>query len=225
MAREAIALARRDRPDLILATKAPFLGGESVRAQRRCGAPVAMIYPDSPYGAYTQRADVLGTLAACDRVYIWGRHLVSQLSADGVASATYLPFAFDPGDYGVDGPGVTPPCGRAHAIAFVGQRYDKREAWLAALGGLDVGGWGLGWGRPGGARGAGHSVPAEPVHGAAAAAIYRGARLALTVLHADNGPAQNMRSFEIPPCGAVMLSEATGEIASFFEPDRACLLA
>jgi spore maturation protein CgeB len=34
-----------------------------------------------------------------------------------------------------------------------------------------------------------------------------------------------MRTFEIPPCGAVMLSEATGEIASFFEPERACLLA
>src|SRR5258705_5909847 len=173
MAREAIALARRDRPDLILATKAPFLGGESVRAQRRCGAPVAMIYPDSPYGAYTQRADVLGTLAACDRVYIWGRHLVSQLSADGVASATYLPFAFDPGDYGVDGPGVTPPCGRAHAIAFVGQRYDKREAGLAALGGVDVGVWGPGRAGSDGAPAAGHCGPAEPVPGAGAAPVSR----------------------------------------------------
>ena len=225
MAREAMALARRHRPDLVLATKAPFLGGESVRALRRGGAPVAMIYPDSPYGAYTQRADLLPTLAAYDRVYIWGRHLVSRLSADGVTSATYLPFAFDPGDYGVDGPRVTPACGRAHAIAFVGQRYDKRQAWLAALDGLDVGVWGLGWARSDGARAAGHCVHAEPVHGAAAAAIYRGSALVLNVLHADNVPAHNMRTFEIPPCGAVMLSEATGEIASFFEPDRACLLA
>ena len=112
MAREAIALARRHRPDLILATKAPFLGAEHVRALRRSGAPVAMIYPDSPYGTYTQRADVLGTLAAYDRVYIWGRHLVSRLGADGVAAAAYLPFAFDPGDYGLDGPSVTPSCGR-----------------------------------------------------------------------------------------------------------------
>ena len=34
-----------------------------------------------------------------------------------------------------------------------------------------------------------------------------------------------MRTFEIPPCGTAMLSEATPEIASFFEPDRACLVA
>ena len=109
----------------------------------------------------------------------------------------------------LDGPVATPACGRAHAIAFIGQRYDKREAWLAALGGLDVGVWGLGWARSNGVRAAGHCVHAEPAHGAAAAAIYRGTTLALNVLHADNVPAHNMRTFEIPPCGTAMLSEAT----------------
>lgn len=225
MARETIALARRHRPDLIVATKAPFLDVESVNALRRRGAPVAMIYPDSPYGDYTQRADVLAVLAAYDRVYIWGRHLVARLGADGVTSARYLPFAFDPGDYGVAGPAARASCGRAHAIAFIGQRYDKREVWLLALRGLDVGVWGLGWERTGALRAAGHCVHAEPAHGPAAGAIYRGAALALNVLHADNVPAHNMRTFEIPPCGAVMLSEATAEIASFFPPERACLLA
>jgi spore maturation protein CgeB len=34
-----------------------------------------------------------------------------------------------------------------------------------------------------------------------------------------------MRTFEIPPCRTVMLTEATGEIAEFFEPGRACLAA
>jgi len=225
MALEVRALARRYRPQLVLATKAPFLGPESVRMLKRGGAPVAMVYPDSPYGAYTQRVDVLEVLAAYDRVYVWGHHLVSRLRADGVAAATYLPFAFDPGDYDADGPVATPACGRAHAIALIGQRYDKREIWLAALGGLDVGVWGLGWARSKAMRTAGHCVHAEPAHGAAAAAIYRGTTLALNVLHADNLPAHNMRTFEIPPCGTAMLSEATPEIASFFEPDRACLVA
>ena len=225
MARETAALARRHRPDIVLATKAPFLGADDVHALRRAGAPVVMIYPDSPYGSYTQRTDVLSVLAAYDRVYVWGRHLVSRLSADGVSAAAYLPFAFDPGDYGREGPIDTPSCGRTHAIAFIGQRYDKRQAWLEALRGLDVGVWGLGWDRSEVARAAGHCVHAEVVHGGAAGAIYRGTTLALNVLHADNVPAHNMRTFEIPPCGAVMLSEATDEIASFFEPDRACLLA
>ncbi|HUK62376.1 MAG TPA: glycosyltransferase, partial [Dongiaceae bacterium] len=175
--------------------------------------------------AHTQRADVLPVLAAYDRVFIWGRQLLSRLQADGVGASTYLPFAFDPGDYGAAGEAATPSCGRRHAIAFIGQRYDKRETWLAALAGLDVGVWGLGWGRSAAVRRAGHCVHAEPAHGAGAAAIYRGATLALNVLHADNVPAHNMRTFEIPPCGVAMLSEATGEIASFFEPERACLLA
>ncbi len=223
MAREAVALAGRQDLNLVLATKAPFLGVTAVRELKRAArAPVAMIYPDSPYGAYTMRADVVAVLAAFDRVYIWSRRLLDRLQADGVVSASYLPFAYDPADYAPEGPIARPACGRRHAIAFIGQRYDKRQAWLRALRGLDVGVWGLGWE---GAEPAGACVHREAAHGAAAAAIYRGATLALNVLHADNLPAHNMRTFEIPPCRTVMLTEATEEIGAFFEPGRACLTA
>ena len=226
IAREAIALAGRETPDLVLSTKAPFLGRGAVRALRRAaGAPVAMVYPDSPYGAYAMRADVLTVLAEFDRVYIWSRRLLERLHADGVTAAAYLPFAFDPTDYGADGPVARPECGRPHGIVFIGQRYDKREAWLAALRGLDVGVWGLGWARSEVARSGAACVHGAPALGAAAAAIYRGARVVLNVLHADNLPAHNMRTFEIPPCRTVMLTEATEEIEAFFEPERACLTA
>ena len=226
MAREVVARARRERPDLVLSTKAPFLHPGAMDALRRAAAaPVAMVYPDSPYGAYTLRADVLAVLAACDRVYIWSRRLLERLRADGVSGTAYLPFGYDPADYGTEGPVARPACGRAHAIAFIGQRYDKREAWLQALSGLDVGVWGLGWERTPTARASGVCVHGDAAHGAAAGAIYRGARVALNVLHADNLPAHNMRTFEIPPCRTVMLTEATEEIETFFEADRACLVA
>jgi spore maturation protein CgeB len=223
MAREAVALAGRQELDLVLATKSPFLGVAAVRALKRAArAPVAMIYPDSPYGAYTMRADVVEVLAAFDRVYIWSRRLLERLHADGLPSASYLPFAHDPRDYGPGGPVARPECGRRHAIAFVGQRYDKRAAWLRALRGLDVGVWGLGW-KP--SELAGTCVHRQAARGAAAAAIYRGATLALNILHDDNLPAHNMRTFEIPPCRTVMLTEATEEIDALFEPGRACLAA
>jgi hypothetical protein len=221
MAREAVALARRAPLDLVVSTKAPFLGPGAVQALRRL-APAAMIYPDSPYGAYAQRPDVVAVLAEFDRVYIWSRPLLARLHADGVAAARYLPFAHDPMDYAAQGPIARAGCGRRHAIAFIGQRYDKRAVWLRALRGLDVGVWGLGW--------ADDDVPGacvhrEGAHGPAAAAIYRGATLALNVLHDDNLPAHNMRTFEIPPCRTAMLTEATADIAGFFEPGQACLAA
>lgn len=226
MAREVVALAGRERLDLVLATKAPFLGVAAVRALRRAArTPVTMVYPDSPYGAYTLRRDVLAVLAEFDRVYIWGHRLLARLRADGVAAAAYLPFAHDPADYAREGPVALPECGRRHAVAFIGQRYAKREVWLAALDGLDVGVWGLGWDRSEAVRRTGVCVHRTPAHGAAAAAIYRGAALAVNVLHDDNVPAHNMRTFEIPPCGVVMLTEATDEIDAFFEPGRACLAA
>jgi hypothetical protein len=223
MAREAVALAARHPLDLVVSTKAPFLDGAAVDELKRAArAPVVMIYPDSPYGAYTLRSDVVDVLARFDRVYIWSRRLLARLHGDGVAAAAYLPFAYDPIDYAPEGPGGRSACGRRHAIAFIGQRYDKRETWLEALRGLDVGVWGLGWtaGAPAGA-----CVHREAARGAAAAAIYRDATLALNVLHDDNVPAHNMRTFEVPPCRTVMLTETTEEIETFFEPGRACLAA
>src|SRR5215208_3228321 len=87
MAREVVSLAGHDRPDLVWCTKAPFLGREAVKElKRRSRAPIVMVYPDSPYGAYTQRADVLSVLAEFDRVCIWGRHLLGPLRDDGVGS-------------------------------------------------------------------------------------------------------------------------------------------
>jgi len=226
MARETVALADRDRPDLVLAIKTPFMSPAAMRALKRAAdAPVAIIYPDSPYGAYTQRRDVPAVLAACDRVYIWSHVLRERLRRDGVAGAVYLPFAHDPADYGAEGEPGRASCGRQHAIAFIGQRYDKREAWLENLAGLDVGVWGLGWEGSRVARAGGVCVHRDGAQGAAAGAIYRGARVALNVLHEDNLTGHNMRTFEIPPCRTVMLTESTADIETFFEPERACLVA
>jgi spore maturation protein CgeB len=226
MALEVISLARHDLPDLVWCTKAPFLGREATKElKRRSRAPIVMVYPDSPYGAYTQRADVLSVLSEFDRVCIWGRHLVEPLRADGVGSVMYFPFAFDPSDYGPQGPAATPSCGRRHAAVFVGQHNHKRETWLAALGGLDLGVWGLGW-KHAEIRGAGDvCVHEESVRGAGVAAIYRGATIALNILNPENVPAHNMRTFEIPPCRTLMLSEHTDEIGEFFRPGQDCLTA
>ena len=226
MSRETVALATRERPDLVLSTKAPFLSPAAMSALKQmAAAPVVMVYPDSPYGTYTQRRDVPAVLAACDRVYIWSHALRERLRRDGVGGAAYLPFAHDPADYGADGETGRPACGRRHAIAFIGQRYDKREAWLGALAGLDVGVWGLGWEGSRLGREGSVCVHRDGAHGAGAGAIYRGARVALNVLHDDNLAGHNMRTFEIPPCRTVMLTESTADIETFFEPDRACLVA
>ena len=195
------------------------------RLRGATAAPLAMLYPDSPYGAYVQRRRLPAVLGRFDRVYIWSRGLLARLRADGVTGATYLPFGYDPADYAAEGPMARPECGRQHAIAFLGQRYDKRARWLTALRGLDVGVWGLGWGGDAALGESGACVHRAAVHGPAAAAIYRGATVAVNVLHADNLPAHNMRTFEIPPCRTVMLTEATEEIDSFFDPGRACLTA
>ena len=177
MARETAALAARAELDLVLAIKAPYLGaGGLARLRGATSAPLAMLYPDSPYGAYVQRRGLPAVLARFDRVYIWSRQL-SRTPARRRRRRRHVPavrlrslstmrrWARWP----------RPECGRRHAIAFIGQRYDKRARWLAALRGLDVGVWGLGWEGDSTLRESGACVHRAAAHGAAAAAIYRGA--------------------------------------------------
>ena len=224
MSSEVVARARRQQPELVVTFKGAFLGAGSVRELRRnTGGPVVVIYPDNPYGEYALRPDAISVLAEFDRAYIWGRFLVPRLQRDGVCSVRYLPFAHDPLDYCPGRTGPAPECGRGHPIVFIGQYYPKREEWLQTLAGHDVGIWGIGWRHARLAADRGFCVHREQVRGAAAGAVYAGARVGINILHAQNVPAHNMRTFEIPPCRTVMLSEATEEVAEFFPPGEACL--
>jgi len=93
MNREVASLARQ-RWDLIVAFKAAFLDGPAVeRLRAACGSTV-MIYPDSPWDEYTQRADLIPVLRRFARTYIWSHPLAARLTEEGV-SARYLPFGYD----------------------------------------------------------------------------------------------------------------------------------
>ncbi len=226
MGHEVAVRAGQERPDLIVVMKGPFLGREAVRdIKRAASAPVVNIYPDNPYAQWALRSSMPAVLAEYDRVYIWGRFLLPRLEQDGVRSALYLPFAHDPADYGPFANGPAAECGRQHAIVFVGQYYPKRELWLEALAGCDVGVWGTGWSTSRLAHIQGVCVHRKAVHGPAAGTVYARARVGLNVLHASNLPGHNMRTFEIPPCRTVMVTEASEEIAGFFPPGEACLEA
>ena len=229
MAREGHgAGSARHRPDLVLATKAPFTRRRA-RCARSAGAAaaVALIYPRQPVRRlHAARRRTLGTLAAL-------RPCLHLGPPPGVAArrrAAWPPprtcrSRFDPGDYGADGPRVTPACGarRTRSPSSAALRQARGVADGARAGSTSACGGSAGALRsmraPAGALRTRRARPR-----AAAAAIYRGSRArASTCCTPTTCPAHNMRTFEIPPCGAVMLSGRPRRSRRFFEPDRACL--
>jgi hypothetical protein len=179
-----------------------------------------MIYPDSPWDAHTQRGDVLSVLSNFLTTFIWSKDLALQLRASGIW-ADYLPFAHDPVDY--QAPAVKNA--REHTLAFVGQVYKKRIAWIRALEGMPVKVSGTGWDqRHFGARSSIRVKNATQM-GRQACDVYTASLGALNVLNEKNLSGHNMRTFEIPATRTLMIGDRTNDIEDWFPDAEASLTA
>jgi spore maturation protein CgeB len=228
--REAAEVAERVRPALIFAVKCSFFHPETIRQIRKSvGVPFVNHYPDHPYigirwdprEASALRRDLIEVLRQYSMVWMWERSLVERLRRDGV-EAKYLPFAVDPelfrpqsGDDGLR----CETCGRRHEVVFVGTRTRARQQEINSIVRHEVAIWGNGWtGRRGLTRG--QRIHA-PVYGVGVAKIHGAAAVSLNVPNAENLSGPNMRTFEVPASGGVMLARYSDAQAEFFPENEA----
>jgi spore maturation protein CgeB len=228
--REVVDVAQSVRPALIFAVKASFVHPETVQHIRKSvGVPFVNHYPDHPYigvrwdprEASALRRDLIEVLRQYSIVFMWERSLVERLRRDGV-EAKYLTFAVDPelfrpqsGSEGLH----CETCGRRHEVVFVGTRTRARQQEINRIVRHEVAIWGNGWtGRRG-------STPGQRIHAAvyapAVAKTYGAAAVSLNVLNAENLGGPNMRTFEVPGSGGVMLARYSDAQAEFFPENEA----
>ncbi len=214
--REVLQVAQDAHPALIFAVKCSFFHPETVRAIRKLtGAPFVNHYPDNPYIGITWdpreasalRRDLIEVFRQYSIVFMWEHTLLERLERDGV-EARYLTFAVDPELFqprsfpeGLD----CQRCSVTHDVAFVATYSRSRCAEVAAIRRHAVAIWGSNWPRHWQALSGPHRAHA-PVWGSAVSEIYARAAVSLNVLNAENLGGPNMRSFEIPGSGGVMLA-------------------
>ena len=231
MNRRTREVARSIRPALILALKAPYLDPETIRDMRSLGTPVVNYYPDNPYCGVpwdprktsAQRHDLLDTLREYTRLWIWEPSLAARLLRDKVC-ADYMPFASDPAMYHPNDHTTSVGCQECigdHDIVLIGQHNAKREAHIEAIRNHSVDLWGARWTRAATKFKSKHRVHRVSVFGTQVAKLYSTAAVSLNVVDDLNMPGHNMRTFEIPASGGVMLSTYTKEQADFFPEDEA----
>jgi spore maturation protein CgeB len=231
--RGAVEVAQRVRPALIFAVKCSFFHPETVhRIRKSLGVPFVNHYPDHPYigirwdprEASALRRDLIDVLRLYSTVFMWERSLVERLRNDGV-EVKYLPFAVDPelfmpqpGDEGLR----CEVCNGTHDVAFVATYTRFRCAEVAAVRKHTVGIWGGNWPRKWRALAGQHRVHA-PVWGREVGDIYARAPVSLNVLNAENLGGPNMRTFEIPGSGGVMLARYSAAQDEFFPENEAAV--
>jgi len=219
------------KPALLVATKCCFLEPDTVRrVQRRLGVPLCNVYPDHPFcgvpldprnGASTERHNLIEVFREYTVVFLWEQSLCYRLRANGVHTA-FLPFGVDPEVFCAHGVSPCPACSiNSRGIVFAGHYNPKRGKHLSAVVRHSVDLWGGGWTRMQHSARRRHRLHRVPARGPALGALYAQAAVSLNVVGDLNIPGHNMRTFEIPASGGVMLAHYTREQDSFFPEDEA----
>ena len=231
--REAAEVAERVRPAFIFAVKCSFFHPETIRRIRKSvGVPFVNHYPDHPYigirwdprEASALRRDLIEVLRQYSVVWMWERSLVDRLRRDGV-EARYLPFAVDPEIFRPQSVAEglhCDACQLIHDVAFVATYSRFRCAEVATIRKHTIAIWGNNWPQKWRTLSGQHRAH-PPVWGSAVGDIYAKAAVSLNVLNAENLGGPNMRTFEVPGSGGVMLARYSAEQHEFFPEDEAAV--
>lgn len=214
---ELLAMAYELKPDLILviATSGVHAGTLS---QLRVAIPktkIYSIYPDTPHNLVTNRIQCLSLF---DRVIVYSSELVDVFKRMGARHAVPLGFAADPDLHqpysGNDDLGI-----RHTDISFIGNWRPEREAFLEQLADFNLQIWGSDyWYR--------HTRPGSPLRklwagrtaeGMEFARVVAASKISLNILGPISWPGPNMRTFELPACGAFVLSERQPGVTQYFK--------
>ena len=231
--REAMEVAQRVRPGLIFAVKCSFFHPETIRQIRKStSAPFVNHYPDNPYigirwdprEASALRRDLIEVFRQYSILWMWERSLMERLQHDGV-EAKYLPFAVDPELFRPQSQSTAEGlpcdvCHLTHDVAFVATYSRARCAEVAAIRKHTVAIWGSNWPRKWSTLSGQHRAH-QPVWGSAVSNIMARAAVSLNVLNAENLGGPNMRTFEIPASGGVMLARYSPAQHEFFPEGEA----
>ncbi|MEO0981629.1 MAG: glycosyltransferase [Pseudomonadota bacterium] len=213
-----LAQARKHRPDLIWLFKGMDIQPRTLRQLREDGHKIACLNADHPFEHYARGA---GNRSVADAVALYDVYLTYSARIAGEIKARHarlrteiLPFGHELDDAGFANIAGMKEVQRA---CFVGTPDAARVRTLRALSGagvpVDV--YGHGWARHWRALGGARIFPAA--EGEDLYPVLRAYRVQLNLFRPHNVGAHNMRSFEVPAAGGVMLAPASPEHERFFE--------
>jgi len=182
------------------------------------------INPDDPYNLASRGAsnkNVIESLSFFDVYCIWSRIIADKLRADGCDKVIYLPFGYDE-IHNV----LQDSTYQAHpeVVSFIGSWDKEREAILTQLQGVNLSIHGNRWERTA------HAFPYRSrlsycdVFGPEMATIIASSAISLNLLRQQNRGSHNMRTFEIPAMGGLMLTNRTAEQQDIFPEGEACYM-
>lgn len=222
-----VETASRADPDAVLVVRGYDLNPETVEELwAAADAPVTNWNPDNPFMARYRREErkartYVDALPAYDIVFTWGEFLINRLYEKGANDARYLPFAHDPRLHRPADPKLEFECD----VIFLGHYSKKRHRILSSLTDFDLKIYGDKWGRKSLLdRDLRECVEGGPVTGPDYSRAMCSAKMVVNVTADHAGSGANMRTFEIPATGRLMVTNRTSGQRRFFEDGEAAAM-
>jgi spore maturation protein CgeB len=216
-----LSAAVRVRPNLVFVLKGPYVAPWALkRIRSRIGANLVNLNPDNPlYPDFTTRY-IRRTIPLYDCYFTFLRDIILKLRAAGSPRVEYLPFAYDPEIHQPVDSSEDERSRWGHDVVFVGAWDQEREAWLEPLADFDLGIWGYQWTKLDPRSPLRRRVCGEGMFGLAMARILSASKIVLNNLRPQGINGHNMRTFEVPACGAFELTQRSAGQIEFFAEGR-----
>jgi spore maturation protein CgeB len=211
-------MANQFKPDLTFVIAPNLVQPSTIQALQQHGL-VFVFFTDNPLDHHHTHSNVWVQrgLPLWDAVFIWSQELAKQLIDKNVKKALFHPFCSDV-QYHFPKKQANP----IYDVAFIGN-WDasrKREQYLKAISNYRLGIWGSDYWATHCQETSLKGLCKGLCTYAEIPEILGSAKIGLNILRPQNELGHNIRTFEIPAAGILMLSERSQELLNLFEEDR-----
>jgi len=203
------------KPDIVWIFKGMEIEPSSLLWLRKLGISLVNYNPDNPFifsGRGSGNKNIRRSLPLYDLFFTYNLQIQSRLEKDYNAKVSFLPFGFDL-DNGLYQTLSELP--EKIKLCFAGNPDEERAAFISKLAeaGMDIDVYGNDW-----KRFINHSrvTVFPPVLGDEFWKVLRSYRVQLNLMRPHNEHSHNMRSFEVPGVGGILLAPDTREHRMFF---------
>jgi hypothetical protein len=216
--RKLVETANQFQPDLTLVISPRLVSPDCILALQQYGL-VFVLFTDNPVDAHHTHTNswVQGGFSLWDATFIWSQELVERLIENGVKKAFFHPFCSDV-EYHFPKRQANP----IYDVAFIGN-WDtsrKREQYLKAIADYRLGLWGSNYWNTHCQEPALKNLCQGMCSYQEIPELLGSAKMGLNILRPQNEEGHNIRTYEIPATGTLMLSERSRELLDLFIEDK-----
>lgn len=213
-----VETAKQFQPDLTFVVFPLLMQPNTIKALKKNGL-VFVFFTDNPLDNHHTHTNVWVTqgLYLWDAIFIWSQQLVKQICALGITNVFYHPFCSDTKHHYPQRQNNPD-----YDVAFIGNWDDscKREKYLKAISNYRLGIWGSKYWQTNCKEAMVGRLHKGMCSYEEIPQILGSAKIGLNILRPQNEMGHNIRTFEIPVSGTLMLSEKNSELLDLFAEDR-----